>query len=214
MREKGRFIVLEGIDGSGTTTQLPRIVEHLNSSRRKAIGTREPSTGPIGKLLREFLLGNHVMRNGEGVNGNTMALMFAADRYDHLQREVMPAINAGIDVVSDRFLLSSLAYQVEEKAGLEWLTSLSKDVPYPDLTILFDVDVGVAAVRRLKAGRPVERYDADSYLTKVAKNYKDLIRGYPGGMVIDASLPIDEVTTVLKGVVDAFIDSGLWGRVA
>lgn len=199
---KGRFIVLEGIDGSGTTTQLPRIVSHLESRGRKAVATREPSTGPIGKLIREFLLGKYKTNSGEAVNGLSMALMFAADRYDHLHREVEPLLDSGVDVISDRFLISSLAYQVEEKADTEWLLTLAKNVPYPDLTILFDVDVAVAAKRRMAAGRPFERYDADSNLAKVASNYRGLMNGYPGGVTIDASPGIDEVSSLLFEVID------------
>jgi dTMP kinase len=204
---KGRFIVLEGIDGSGTTTQLPRIVDHLKSRGRKAVVTREPSTGPVGRLIREMLLGKHKTDSGNPVDGRTMALLFAADRQDHLHREVYPALEAGVDVVCDRFLLSSLAYQVEEKAKTEWLLELAQEVPYPDLTILFDLDIAIAAKRRMAAGRPFERYDADSNLAKVAKNYRELIAMYPGGVTIDASVGIDAVSLTLCDIID-----GRWFR--
>ncbi|MEO8214263.1 MAG: dTMP kinase, partial [Myxococcales bacterium] len=117
------FVVLEGIDGSGTTTQLDRLVEHLRERGRQAVATREPSTGPIGRLLREILLGQHVVPMPAGgaspVDGRAMALLFAADRRDHLGREVEPALTNGADVVSDRYILSSLAYQAVE-AERQW----------------------------------------------------------------------------------------------
>ena len=81
-----------------------------------------------------------------------MALLFAADRVDHLQREVEPLLAAGADVVSDRYLMSSLAYQAEE-ADREWVALLARGVRPPDLTILLDIPVAVAARRRLLAGR-------------------------------------------------------------
>ena len=143
---RGLLIALEGIDGSGTTTQLARVADRLTSRGRRVRTTREPSDGPVGRLLREILLGGHRGPGGAPVDGLAMALLFAADRRDHLQREILPALDAGTDVVTDRYLLSSLAYQAEE-AAREWVEGLARDVPVPDLTVLLDVPVGVAAAR-------------------------------------------------------------------
>ena len=93
---RGRLIVLEGIDGSGTTTQTERLVACLRQQGRTAVSTREPSGGPIGRLLREVLLGQHRMPGGAPVDGRAMALLFAADRLDHLQREVELDLAEGI----------------------------------------------------------------------------------------------------------------------
>jgi dTMP kinase len=160
---RGRFIVLEGIDGAGTTTQTERLVAHLRGAGRAAAATREPTGGPVGRVLREILLGQHRCPMARPVGGSTMALLFAADRLDHLQREVEPLLAGGTDVVSDRYLLSSLAYQAVE-ADRAWVASLARGVRRPDLTILVDLPIEVAAERRRRAGRPVERYDADSTL--------------------------------------------------
>jgi dTMP kinase len=193
---RGRFIVLEGIDGSGTTTQLDRAVSYLNNLGRPATATREPSTGPIGRILREALLGRWHLPTGAKPDGRTMALLFAADRIDHLQREIEPQLAAGTTVVSDRYLLSSLAYQAEE-ADRAWVASLARGVLAPDLTILLDLPIEVAARRREAAGRPVERYDADSYLAKVAANYRVLAQESPGIAILDGTGSKDEVT---KGI--------------
>src|SRR6478609_9377961 len=136
------FIVLEGIDGSGTTTQLDRLADHLAARGRRVHATREPSTGPVGRLLREILLGGHRSPAGEPVDGLAMALLFAADRRDHLTREITPALGAGADVVSDRYLLSSLAYQAQE-AERDWVAGLARDVRVPDLTLLLDLPIEV-----------------------------------------------------------------------
>jgi dTMP kinase len=183
---------LEGIDGSGTTTQTERLVKYLRQQGRTAVATREPSAGPIGRLLREVLLGQHRMPGGASVDGRTMALLFAADRLDHLQREVEPLLAEGADVVSDRYLMSSLAYQAEE-ADREWVALLARGVRPPDLTILLDLPVEVAARRRLMAGRPEERYDADSYLGLVADNYRRLAQADPSAVILDGSASRDEV---------------------
>ena len=190
------FHVLEGIDGSGTPTQLERVTAALRASGRRVVATREPSTGPIGVLLREILAGKHANPDGTTLDGRAMALLFAADRRDHLTREIEPALASGFDVVSDRYLLSSLAYQAVE-ADRVWVERLADGVRAPDLTLLLDVDIGVAAQRRLKAGRPVERYDADGTLARVTENYRKLARVIPNVVSLDGGAPVDDVTTAI-----------------
>jgi len=97
-----RLLVLEGLDGAGTTTQARRLVEHLRAGGGRAHLTREPSDGPIGRLIREMLTGGHAIA-GQSINQSTFGLLFAADRLDHLQREVEPQLAAGAIVVSDRW---------------------------------------------------------------------------------------------------------------
>ena len=193
--------MLEGIDGSGTTTQLDRVVVHIRSLGFPAMATREPSTGPIGRLLREALLGRLAMPDGSELDGRTMAMLFAADRFDHLQREVDPQLALGTTVVSDRYLLSSLAYQAEE-ADRDWVKLLARGVLKPDLTVLLDLPVEVAAKRRLAAGRPVERYDADSYLSKVAANYRALSKADSSVVVLDGAGSKEEVTAGICQAID------------
>jgi dTMP kinase len=194
------FIVLEGIDGAGTTTQTERLCATLLRWGRGARATREPSPGPIGRLLRQALQGGLAVESGEPIDGGTMALLFAADRRDHLQREIEPALRAGNDVVSDRYLLSSLAYQAEE-ANRSWVESLARGIRQPDLTILLDVSVEVAAARRRAAGRITERYDADETQRKVADNYRALARIHPNVQVLDGSGSIDQVESAIAAVV-------------
>jgi dTMP kinase len=190
---RGRFVVLEGIDGSGTTTQLDRATSFVKSLGFPVVATREPSHGPIGMLLRQALLGELNLPDGSRMDGGAMALLFAADRRDHLQREIEPHLAAGTSVISDRYLLSSLAYQAEE-ADRDWVATLARGVPRPDLTVLLDLPVAVAAQRRLAAGRAVERYDADAYLAKVAENYRQLAQKDPTVVVLDGALAKDQVT--------------------
>jgi dTMP kinase len=204
---RGKFIVLEGIDGSGTTTQLSAAVAFLGSLGQRAVATREPSQGPIGRLLREALLGGHALPDASRMDGRTMALLFAADRVDHLQREVEPLLARGTSVVSDRYLLSSLAYQAEE-ADRAWVAGLARGVLTPDLTILIDVPVAVAAGRRAAAGRPVERYDADSFLAKVAANYRELAHGDARVVVVDGTGSVDEVTAMVCRAMAPLFASG------
>jgi len=198
------LIVLEGIDGSGTTTQLGLLERHLQGRGRRVHATREPSTGPIGRLLREILLGGHRSPTGEPVDGLAMALLFAADRRDHLTREISPALAAGADVISDRYLLSSLAYQAQE-AERDWVAGLARDVRVPDLTLLLDLPVEVAAARRRAAGRPDERYDADSVKARVAARYRELCAGDPRAVILDAAPSVAEVAATIAAAVDRLL---------
>jgi dTMP kinase len=198
------FIVLEGIDGSGTTTQLERLTAWLRARGRRVLGTREPSQGPIGLLLREILQGTHANPDGTSLDGRAMALLFAADRRDHLTRELEPALAAGVDVISDRYLLSSLAYQAVE-ADRAWVEQLAHGVREPDLTLLLDVDIGVAARRRLKAGRPIERYDADGTLSRVAENYRRLAAARKNVVSLDGSASMIEVEQAIARQVEALL---------
>jgi dTMP kinase len=196
------FIVLEGIDGSGTTTQLYRLVDHLEARGRHVHPTREPSTGPVGRLLRELLLGGHRMPGGVPIDGLAMSLLFAADRRDHLKREIEPALAKGIDVISDRYLLSSLAYQAQE-ADREWVGTLARELREPDLTLLLDVPVAVAAERRRAAGRAEERYDADEMQERIAARYRELVAGNPRAITIDADATVSDVSAAIAKAVDA-----------
>jgi dTMP kinase len=198
------FIVLEGIDGSGTTTQLGLIEGHLVGRGRRVHATREPSQGPVGRLLREILLGGHRLPGGAPVDGLAMALLFAADRRDHLAREIDPALAGGTDVVSDRYLLSSLAYQAQE-AERDWVAGLGRELRVPDLTLLLDVPVEVAAARRRAAGRPDERYDADEVQTRVAARYRELCAADPRATILDARGSVEEVARAVSAAVDRLI---------
>ena len=166
--------------------------------------SQSPSTGPIGRLLREILLGGHRSPAGEPVDGLAMALLFAADRRDHLAREILPMLAAGTNVVSDRYLLSSLAYQAQE-AERDWVAGLARELRVPDLTLLLDLPVEVAAARRRAAGRPDERYDADAVQARVAARYRELCAGDPRAVILDAAQSVAEVAGAIAVVVDRFL---------
>jgi dTMP kinase len=168
-----RLIVLEGLDGAGTTTQTRRLVEHLNARGVKAYGTREPSDGPVGRLIREMLTGQHAIAD-EKLSQGTFGLLFAADRLDHLQREVEPKLRDGVLVVSDRWYHSSLAYQ-GTGADRDWITRLNERARRPDLTIFLEVDPEVAAKRRAAARRSEELFENLRMQQEVDAGYKATI---------------------------------------
>lgn len=170
LRGSMRLIVLEGLDGAGTTTQVKRLVEHVRGKGGLAHATREPSDGPIGKLIREMLTGGHAIP-GQQIAQSTFGLLFAADRLDHLQREVEPQLAAGALVVSDRWYHSSLAYQ-GTGADRDWIATLNARARRPDLTIFLEVRPEVAAQRRVAAGRVQELFEDLRMQEEVAAGYQ------------------------------------------
>jgi dTMP kinase len=168
-----RLIVIEGLDGAGTTTQVKRLVEHVRAKGGKAHATREPSDGPVGRLIREMLTGDHAIP-GQKLSQSTFGLLFAADRLDHMQREVEPKLAAGELVVSDRWYHSSLAYQ-GTGAERDWIAMLNARARKPDLTIFLEVRPEVAAHRRAAAGRVQELFEDLRMQEEVAAGYKATI---------------------------------------
>lgn len=163
----GRFIVLEGIDGAGTTSQKDRLLGWLAGLGIAGHGTAEPSAGPIGRLIRSAL-----SAAAEPLAPHAMALLFAADRRDHLHREVEPLLAQGTVVICDRYLLSSLAYQTVAGVPREAVAQANAGVRRPDLTLFFQLPVAVAAQRRAARASTVEIYDADSFQGRVAAAYE------------------------------------------
>jgi dTMP kinase len=185
----GKLIVLEGVDGAGTTTQALRLVQHFGAHL-----TREPSDGPIGKELRAILRGER-----GAVDESAVALLFAADRLDHWHREIAPALKNG-PVITDRYVLSSLVYQAP--VGATFVAAINARAPAPHLTILLDVDVAVAEKRRLSRGGPVERYDDRATQERLADAYREAARAH-GAVIVDGNRDPDAVFADLVPLVQS-----------
>ncbi|HKP61207.1 MAG TPA: dTMP kinase [Polyangiales bacterium] len=188
MRE-GILIVLEGVDGAGTTTQTELLCNALRPSV-PVQSTREPSSGPIGALLRQALSGRWVTPTPFGLRAPgavTLALLFAADRQDHLEAEVSPLLGEGVSVISDRYYHSSVAYQSLTGAGsIEWIRELNKNARRPDLTIVLDVPADVAERRRrARGGR--ELFDEAQFQQQLGEFYAQLERHFPGEEIVHVS---------------------------
>ena len=198
--QRGKFVVLEGIDGSGTTTHVARLADRLRREKVLVRTTREPSDGPIGTLVRQVLSGRVIVPGGRAPNWATMALLFAADRMDHVEAEIEPWINQGGVLISDRNDASSLAYQsVSSGRGgveaVEWIRALNKFCARPDLTIVLDVNFEEAARRRDQRGEPAQLYEQNEVQRALAVFYRDLAKHLPKDRIVlvDAGGAIDEV---------------------
>jgi len=200
-----RLIVLEGLDGAGTTTQARRLVDHLRGRGLLAHLTREPSDGPIGRLIREMLSGHHALPDGR-TSQSTFGLLFAADRLDHLQREVEPRLAAGAIVISDRWYHSSLAYQ-GTGADRDWIATLNARARRPDLTILLQVRPEIAAQRRVAAGRVQELFEDLQMQQEVEAGYRATVAELTALgeriEVIDGELPPDAVFQQIVALTDS-----------
>ncbi len=141
MDKKGAFIVIEGLDGSGKSTQAKLLARNLKKSH-STVYTAEPSRGRIGKFIR-----NRILYGETRPPTAVEALLFAADRIEHVQNEVLPALAKGQLVISDRYVYSSLAYQGSAGLSLDWIEAINQHALKPDLALFIDVDPEVVLAR-------------------------------------------------------------------
>jgi dTMP kinase len=191
MGEKGVFICIEGLDGCGKTTQAKLLAKKLAQSYN-SVYTSEPSRGNIGTFIRKRCLYGE-----KRLSTIVEALLFAADRFEHVENEIRPALREGRLVISDRYVYSSLAYQGAAGLSLEWIRTVNEHALKPDLAVFIDVKLETV-MNRLKSKRSVmENIETlekarDIYLKFVAKG--ELIR-------IDGNRAKDEVAETLSKVV-------------
>jgi dTMP kinase len=202
--KKGSFIVFEGIDGSGKTTQVKLLEAFLVKSGRRVLTTRDPGSTALGEQLREVLLFSR-----HAIDPVAEALMYAAARAQYVSESIMPALREGRVVVSDRFAASLFAYQGWGKgvdlALLDMVNRHSCRDLAPDMTILLDIDPS-AALSRLK--RPADRMEGEGreFLQRVRRGYLSMADGSPHRFrVIDAGLPEEDIFAMVKTVVEEIL---------
>ncbi len=170
-----RFVVLEGLDGAGTTTQLRMLDERLSREGAPHWATWEPTDGAVGKMLRAILA------RQVRAHPRTIALLYAADRSEHVfepQAGIESRTRRGELVISDRYLFSSLAYQGTE-SGWEWVRGLNSAFPLPQCVIFVDTPVEVCQ-ERLAARRNEELYDGVAFQTRVRESYLRAMESFSG----------------------------------
>lgn len=199
---EGLLIAIEGVDGAGTTTHTRLLADKLRARGLLVHTTREPSDGPVGMLLRQILTGRVVVPGISGTrppNWTTLALLFAADRLDHLESEVRPNMMDGVTVITDRYDHSSVAYQAITGGGeaevLEWVKQLNRYAQRPDLTIVLDIAPQTAAKRRLDRTGGREIYDHEDLQQSLASFYSNIDQHFPGDRIahVDADRPVEDV---------------------
>jgi dTMP kinase len=167
-----RFFVLEGIDGSGTTTQLSLLHKRLQASGYPVFPTCEPTKGPIGALIRQTLSGK------ASLGQSALAHLFAADREEHLNGSggIREALEKGMIVLSDRYFFSSLAYQtISEKPELAF--SLNSPFPLPQALFFLDIDPDIS-LERIRGRKELEVFETRPFQMEVARRYRSVIGLY------------------------------------
>jgi len=208
---KGKFIVFEGIDGSGTSTQAELLKMHFLAKKKNCHLTAEPSEGPIGNMIRQAFKGrlnlskgdNPYLKDGD-LFDEQMAYLFAADRHDHLYNQVdgvEKLLNTGASVVSTRYFFSSFAYHCRSDSDFKLVTSLNARFPNPDLVIYLNNPVEVS-MERMKNRAFKDEYENEQKLSLVKKNYDKVFQNYEGKLVvIDATKAPAEIHNSIVDVI-------------
>ncbi len=183
---KKLFIVLEGIDGSGTSTQSELLKDYFIAQGDKAVISPEPSNGIIGNLIRQALKKRILFTEDNDLFDEQMAYLFASDRHDHLYNDtdgVFKLKKDGFHVISTRYYFSSLAYNCHTTEQFEFVKRLNYKFPNPDLVIYCDLPVEVSLARI--QGRSIkEIYETKNKLTQVRENYQAIFRDYSDRLLI------------------------------
>ena len=191
--EKGLFITFEGTDGCGKTTQIERLKDYFESQGRKVIMTREPGAKGLGTKLREILL-NY---DGE-VSSNCESFLFLADRAQHIDTIIKPAIERGEIVLCDRHIDSTVAYQGYGRGldldRIRMLNDIATSGMKPDITFVFDIDVETAQER---VGNTKDRMESAGleFFKRVRQGFLEIAKTEPNRVkVLDATQTRDEIS--------------------
>ena len=193
-----RFIVFEGIDGAGKTTQLDRLEKALTEAGTPVFRTAEPTSSDTGKLLRRALSGELKKSPAE------LALLFTLDRVEH-NKEIETALNEGKTVLCDRYYYSTIAYQ-GPSAGFDWVKHMNLDCPSirtPDLCIFLDLSPDESIKRISARGEAAEIYETKAQLTNIRDHFLNTLKTLPNVRIINASGSPAEVHEAILGAVKA-----------
>ena len=191
---QGKLIVVEGIDKSGKSTQGKMLVDFLNSKGHETVFCSEPTyENPVGLLIRDWLNGKVEIESGE-----TIAMLYTADRYEDLKTRALPALKKGQNVVMDRYVLSTIVYQsVLYGVPVKWIKELNRFARKPDLTIFIDITAEESIKR---AGKGADRHEKLEKMQKVREGYL-MFKGEKNFFVVDGNRSVDAVFEDVKEAV-------------
>jgi len=190
----GKFIVFDGLDGSGQSTQAGKLVDFLSLPEQKAkFGhtgvhiTKEPTPSLIGGLIRSQL--THEWKS----SNECLQLLFSADRAHHLEKEIIPLLERGIIIVCDRYFFSTIAYGSLDIKDRDWLLNLNKNFLYPDMIFLLKVSPKVCIERIEKNRFGISLFEKEEMLTRVWQNFEQLSKEFENVHIINGERPIDKI---------------------
>ncbi|MFP3985159.1 MAG: dTMP kinase [Candidatus Bathyarchaeia archaeon] len=195
--QHGVLICVEGIDGSGKTTQARRLVKALKRLGYDAVYTTEPSKGVYGKIIRK-----HILQGDSRVPTVVEAVLFAADRVQHVENQIEPFLKAGKIVVCDRYVYSSIAYQGASCLDMEWIKDINKHAVKPHLTIYLDVAPEIV-INRIQRKKSV--METLQTLKKVRRLYLQLV-DKKQLVKVNGDAPINEVAKNIQDTVSKFLE--------
>lgn len=181
---KGLFIVLDGIDGCGKSSQATALAEWIFATYKKVptvILTREPTQSKFGKELRERLAQSS---DDPSAQKERILELFVLDREDHVDNVIAPMLEQGCVVVCDRYKHSTIAYQTAQGVLSSHVIKENHGFPIPDLTLLFNVPVEVSIARMEKEGRKLDKFEKASFLEKVKNEYAQLPQKFTGEKIV------------------------------
>ena len=203
---QGKFITLEGIEGSGKSTNLVTIKSILDQYKINYVLTREPGGGPLGPHLRKLLLDKD-----QSISPSVEMLLMMADRRDHVDNLINPNLDKGIWVISDRYLDSTIAYQGGgRQLDINLITSLSASLklPTPDFTLLFDLPVDVA-LERAKERSELDRFEREpkDFHSRIRESYLELASTNHRIKTIDSSKDFESVSLQVENYLTEFLNA-------
>ncbi|MDH5541570.1 MAG: dTMP kinase [Nitrospinota bacterium] len=196
---KGKFIVLEGLDGSGKSTQAKRLVERLNLSGIKAVSLREPTDGQWGRKIREI-----AAKGREGITPEEELSYFVNDRREDVEKNIIPALNDGMVVVMDRYIYSNMAYQGALGIDVDHIAEINREFPRPDLVIFLDFKPGEGLGRVEMRGAANAGFEKREFLEKVYETYQ--LPQFEIMSRISAKGSVEEVGERIWGVVAPYLE--------
>ncbi|MDY6820150.1 MAG: dTMP kinase [Deferribacterota bacterium] len=203
-RCEAKFIVIDGIDGCGKSTLSKKLYNYYKSLGKKIILTKEPGGSPSSKYLREYLLNSKI-----DITPITETLIFLADRYEHINKTIIPAINAGYNVICDRYTPSTYAYQVfgrnVDSSITDFLTKRLQ-ILYPDITLIIDIDVKLAIKRKRsdKANPLEEKYElmGKDFLECVRKGFLWYAKNFDNTYIINGDKAVEASLKDALNIID------------
>lgn len=190
------FIVFEGLDGSGSSTQSALLTQSLQKEGKQVLHTKEPTTRTIGKLVRDYL------QHKYSTSDKALQLLFASDREDHLHSVIKPNLAEQKIVISDRYFFSSIAFGALEKVSFEWLDNLYQDFLMPDIVFLLKVP-STECIQRIEGrGNERELFEKKEVLEKVWQNYEKLAQNYDFIEVIDGTQNVEKIASQVLSIVN------------
>jgi len=196
----GKFIVFEGLDGSGQSTQASLLRDFLVEAGYQVVLTKEPTKdSEAGKKIRQIL--------DEKIQEDTVELqkLFAQDRKEHLENIIIPALKQEKFVISDRYFFSSFCFGASDGVDLDWLIKINDNFLLPDLSFILKVSPRICLERICKRGIPQTLFEKEEKMKKVWETYKIMPEKIENVVIIDGERPIEEIHREVKNIVSSKI---------